>query len=181
VLPLPDAGSPSDPRPSRTSGAWTVLLATDLERASLAATETALELAAGLHARLVVTNVVEPGAGAARGRLRVDQVRAGRESAVGAIVERARSAGIDATFLVWEGTAAHAIVDAAAAEGADVIVVGSRGLGAVGRFVLGSVSDHVVRHADCPVLIVRPTPQGRQARGFRAVRQVSPASSGPTF
>ncbi len=133
-----------------------MLLATDLERASLAATEMAIELAAALHARLVVTNIVEPGPGGARGRLRVDQLRVARESAVRAIVERARAAGVDATFLVWEGAAGDAIVEAARAEGADVIVVGRRGLGAVGRFVLGSVSDHVVRHADCPVLIVRP-------------------------
>jgi nucleotide-binding universal stress UspA family protein len=86
----------------------------------------------------------------------VDQIRPSRESAVQAIVERAHAAGVDATFLVWEGAAGDAIVDAAGAEGADVIVVGSRGLGAVGRFVLGSVSDHVVRHAGCPVLVVRP-------------------------
>ena len=133
-----------------------MLLATDLEHASVAATDTAIEIAAGLHARLVVTNVVEPGPRGARGALRVDQLRPGRESAVQAIVERAQAAGVDATFLVWQGAAGHAIVDAAGAEGADVIVVGSRGLGAVGRIVLWSVSDYVVRHARCPVLIVRP-------------------------
>jgi nucleotide-binding universal stress UspA family protein len=121
----------------------------------MAATDTAIELSAGLHARLVVTNVVEPGARRAPGPMRVDQLRPGREAAVQLIVERARAAGVDATFLVWAGAAGEAIVDAAGAEGADVIVVGRRGLGAVGRFVLGSVSDYVVRHAECPVLIVR--------------------------
>jgi len=40
--------------------------------------------------------------------------------------------------------------------GADMIVVGSRGIGAVRRAVMGSVSDSVVRHAHCPVLVVRP-------------------------
>jgi len=39
--------------------------------------------------------------------------------------------------------------------GATVIVVGSRGLGGVKRAFLGSVSDHLVRHASCPVLVVR--------------------------
>ena len=48
------------------------------------------------------------------------------------------------------------IVSAAEAERADMIVVGSHGRGAVGRLFLGSVSEHVVRNAPCPVLVVRP-------------------------
>jgi nucleotide-binding universal stress UspA family protein len=39
--------------------------------------------------------------------------------------------------------------------GAGLIVVGSRGLGGIRRMMLGSVSDSVVRHAHCPVLVVR--------------------------
>jgi nucleotide-binding universal stress UspA family protein len=39
--------------------------------------------------------------------------------------------------------------------GATLIVMGSRGLGAVRRALMGSVSDSVVRHAHCPVLIMR--------------------------
>jgi nucleotide-binding universal stress UspA family protein len=38
---------------------------------------------------------------------------------------------------------------------ADLIVMGSRGLGGVRRALMGSVSDSVVRHAHCPVLVVR--------------------------
>jgi len=40
--------------------------------------------------------------------------------------------------------------------GVDLIVTGSRGLGGVRRALMGSVSDSVVRHAHCPVLVVRP-------------------------
>ncbi len=40
--------------------------------------------------------------------------------------------------------------------GVDVIVVGSHGRGAIERLLLGSVSEQVVRHAPCPVLVVRP-------------------------
>jgi nucleotide-binding universal stress UspA family protein len=47
---------------------------------------------------------------------------------------------------------------AAADEGADLVIVGARGLGTLGRLVLGSVSDRVVDHAPCPVLVVKPKP-----------------------
>ena len=60
-------------------------------------------------------------------------------------------------------TQAHARVGLPAAEilrlaeGLDVglIVMGSRGLGGIRRALMGSVSDSVVRHAHCPVLVVR--------------------------
>jgi nucleotide-binding universal stress UspA family protein len=58
------------------------------------------------------------------------------------------------------GDAGAAIVSVAEEIGADVIVVGSHGRGLLGRIVhLGSVSDHVVRHAPCPVLVVRAADQ----------------------
>jgi len=47
------------------------------------------------------------------------------------------------------------ILDLAEELGAGLIVVGSRGLGGLRRTLLGSVSDSVVRHAHCPVLVVR--------------------------
>jgi nucleotide-binding universal stress UspA family protein len=40
-------------------------------------------------------------------------------------------------------------------EGADLIVMGSRGLGGIRRALMGSVSDSEVHHAHCPVLVVR--------------------------
>jgi nucleotide-binding universal stress UspA family protein len=40
----------------------------------------------------------------------------------------------------------------------DVVVIGSHGKGFLSRVLLGSVSEHVARHAPCPVLVVRPTP-----------------------
>jgi nucleotide-binding universal stress UspA family protein len=52
------------------------------------------------------------------------------------------------------GGAAPSLLDAA--EGADLVVVGRRGLGGFGRLLLGSVSDHVAGHAPCPVVVVPP-------------------------
>jgi nucleotide-binding universal stress UspA family protein len=54
------------------------------------------------------------------------------------------------------GKVALEIVALAEELGADLIVMGSRGLGGVRRALMGSVSDSVVRHAHCPVLVVRP-------------------------
>jgi nucleotide-binding universal stress UspA family protein len=53
------------------------------------------------------------------------------------------------------GRPATVIVDEAAAWGAELIVVGSRGLGRLGTMLLGSVSAEVVDHAPCPVLVTR--------------------------
>ena len=47
------------------------------------------------------------------------------------------------------------ILRTAEALGVGLIVIGSRGLGAISRALLGSVSDSVVKHAHCPVLVVR--------------------------
>ena len=51
----------------------------------------------------------------------------------------------------------EAIVHLAEEIGADLIVMGSRGFGGLKRALLGNVADSVVRHAHCPVLVVRPT------------------------
>ncbi len=50
---------------------------------------------------------------------------------------------------------ADGIVQVAEETGADLVVMGSRGLGGIRRAFMGSVSDSVVRHAHCPVLVVR--------------------------
>lgn len=57
---------------------------------------------------------------------------------------------------VATGRAAETIVSDAAEHGSDLIVIGARGLSAIKRLLLGSVSESVLRHAACPVLVVRP-------------------------
>jgi nucleotide-binding universal stress UspA family protein len=54
------------------------------------------------------------------------------------------------------GQAAPSILGEAAKQPSDLVVVGARGLGTVKRLLLGSVSESVLRHASCSVLIVRP-------------------------
>jgi nucleotide-binding universal stress UspA family protein len=133
-----------------------IMLATDLSAASDGASQQALSLARGLGADLLVVSVIDA-ASRRPGHLvaRMDQRRAGRELAAQALVAKGRRSGVSVEFLVWEGEPGPAIVEAAESERADVVIVGTRGRGRVERMVLGSVSDHVVRHAPCPVLIVR--------------------------
>ncbi len=63
---------------------------------------------------------------------------------------------------VVSGPTSQAIVDEAESWGADLIVMGSRGLGTWNRLLLGSVSSAVVHHAKCSVEIVRK-PQNRES------------------
>ena len=139
-----------------------LLLATDLAEASESATDEAFELADRLGASLLVVSVIDPGSlllPGGRFRARIDQVRERREQQAQALVERGREAGIDVSFLIWTGDPGDMIVSAAEAEHVDMVLVGSHGRGAVGRLFLGSVSEHVVRNAPCPVLVVRPREQ----------------------
>ena len=149
---MAEAG-PAGVRPIRT-----ILLATDLTAASREATARAIDLASHLDARLLIVNVLEQRRLSGGGSHdRVDQARSERESHLVKVVRDARNAGVTAEFLVWEGEPGSSIAAAAEAEHADLVVVGTRGRSGAERMLLGSVSDHVVRHAECPVLVVRPS------------------------
>jgi nucleotide-binding universal stress UspA family protein len=65
------------------------------------------------------------------------------------------SRGVEARAIEAVGHPADAILRVAQDEGFDIVVLGSRGLNAVERFVMGSVSTRVVTHAHCDVLVVR--------------------------
>ena len=70
-------------------------------------------------------------------------------------VQRLIKAGFTAEPLCYLGNPAEEIMKAASREQADMIVMGAKGLGAIARFLLGSVSTRVVQHANCAVLVVR--------------------------
>jgi nucleotide-binding universal stress UspA family protein len=71
--------------------------------------------------------------------------------------ERIRSAGgTPAQTYLREGVVPQEIVALAEELGVGLIVLGSRGRGGIRRALMGSVSDSVVRHAHCPVMVVRP-------------------------
>jgi nucleotide-binding universal stress UspA family protein len=133
-----------------------ILLAVDQTRASIEAVNQAIALARLDRAALLVLSVVEksnlhvPGS---RPR-RVDQERDRLAVGARAIVERARAAGVHATYLIWEGDPAETILEAARSEAADVIVLGSRPRTNIRRLILGSVSSEVAQHASCEVMVI---------------------------
>ena len=70
-------------------------------------------------------------------------------------VRKLIKAGFAAEPLCQLGKPAEEIMKVAAKHHADLIVMGAKGLGAIARFLLGSVSTRVVQHANCSVLVVR--------------------------
>lgn len=70
-----------------------------------------------------------------------------------------RSAGVNVTTTIAQGDPKSKILDDAKAWGADLIVLGSHGRKGLDRFLIGSVSEAVLRHADCSVEIVRLPPK----------------------
>ena len=151
-----------------------VLLATDGSREAELAARTAAELADKTGSELHLVHVfgitpwypVYPEATAFDGAeledpvLEEDLQRISEQRArelLDAEVEKLRSVGgtLAQAHLV-EGGAPQEIVGSAEEIGAGLIVMGSRGRGGIRRALMGSASDSVVRHAHCPVLVVRP-------------------------
>jgi nucleotide-binding universal stress UspA family protein len=71
--------------------------------------------------------------------------------------ETLEGAGVNVDTYAREGDAADAILDVAEETGADLIVVGNKGMTGTKRFLLGSVPNKVSHHAPCSVLIIRTT------------------------
>jgi nucleotide-binding universal stress UspA family protein len=149
----------------------TILLATDGSREAELGAHTAVDLAEKTHSELHIVYVgaegfyetplvdfatLEP-TGVAREYpdLMSDIERTEREL-LDEEVEKVRSAGgTVAQAHLSMGRAASEIVDVAEEIEAGLIVMGSTGQGGIRRALLGSVSESVVKHAHCPVLVVR--------------------------
>ncbi|MDQ5827094.1 MAG: universal stress protein [Chloroflexota bacterium] len=136
-----------------------ILLATDgSEDAELART-TAMDMATSTDSELHVVTVA-PGYPSYDVRVPeiVEQLRKQAEKILDEQVEKIERDGgkvAQKHLRIAERHRAQQIVRVAEEIGAGLIVMGSRGLGGVRRALMGSVSDSVVRHAHCPVLVVR--------------------------
>jgi nucleotide-binding universal stress UspA family protein len=134
-----------------------ILLATDSSREAELAATTAADLANSTNSELHVIHVgeflptvlaqteVEPAQLEREAQQLLDEQVRGIEEAGGTVKEAH----------LRLGRADEEIVDLAQNIGAGMIVMGSRGRGRIRRALMGSVSESVVRHAHCPVTIVR--------------------------
>ena len=159
-----------------------VLLAIDGSEESDLAARAAAEVAEGTGCELHVVyveplpNFMKDGAGApAYDRQLYGMIeKEGRET-LRKVVWRVKVAGgAVAEAHLRMGAVADEIVRLADGLEADLVVVGSRGLGRITRALVGSVSESVFRHAQCPVMVVRPkgSPPSRRGGSRRRVRRV---------
>lgn len=157
---------------SFSTGLKTIVVATDLGGHSEAALEYARKLAAAYGGRMVLAHGIDP--------LNYAAVHAIPEEVLARLTSEARAVlGGLANDLIREGIHSHSevrqravaqmLVDVARQYQAGLIVIGTRGQEGAGPVVVGSIAEHLVRLAPCPVLAVaadwnagphRPTPGG---------------------
>lgn len=87
--------------------------------------------------------------------LKYPEVRAAGKAIVQRYADKLAKAGYQVQEAPKLGKPAEEILEVAKAHRADLIVTGAKGLGAIGRALLGSVSTRVVQHSSCSVLVVR--------------------------
>ena len=136
-----------------------ILLPTDGSDAGNRAVDQAVGLAAETGAALDLLFVVEdiPYAPEMMDDTVEEELQGIGEEAIAAIEARADEAGVDVVSAIRKGAPHSAILEYADGEGVDAIVMGTHGRSGLDRYLLGSVTERVVRTADVPVLTVRMT------------------------
>ena len=155
VLVVRDGESERDFLPGR------ILLAVDGSEEASTAAQTAAELAERTDSELHVVHVgeVEPVFHPERHgyRARYEELQEEARRLLEGQVGEIEAAGVTVSRAYLRmGRPDEEIVGLAEEIGADLIATGSRGVGGMRRALMGSASDSVVRHAHCPVLVVRP-------------------------
>ena len=84
------------------------------------------------------------------------------------IAERLGARGLKVNIATPEGPAAEAILEHARTQGTDLIAMTTHGRTGLGRLLLGSVADEVLRNASCPVLIIRVRDEASRGAGAPA-------------
>ncbi len=139
-----------------------ILLPTDGSKGNSRAVTQAIALAAETGAELHVLFVVEemPYAPEMMDGQIEERLRQIGTDAVEDIRDRADEAGIDIETVIEDGTPHRAILEYADEAGIDCIVMGTHGRSGLDRYLLGSVTERVVRSAGIPVLTVRVSEDG---------------------
>jgi nucleotide-binding universal stress UspA family protein len=139
-----------------------IVVGTDGSDTATRALEEAGDLSRTSGATLHIVSAYEPASGARVGG-EDDPERAewmvGPDVQVDSVLDRAagemHARGVESETHARKGDPANALLEVAAEQDADLIVVGNKGMTGAKRFLLGSVPDKVSHHAPCSVLIVR--------------------------
>lgn len=134
-----------------------VLIAVDSTPLAVHAAELGIELATTLGAEIAFVHAIEPGLSQAPGVLPSDLIaeaeREGRRLIAG--FRQLLPQSSSSLEFIQVGKPASEIVRTAKEWPADIIVIGSHGRHGIQRALLGSVAEAVMRHAPCPVLVIR--------------------------
>jgi nucleotide-binding universal stress UspA family protein len=143
-----------------------IVVGTDGSETAGKAVREAIELARAVGASVDVVSAYEP---VPDQRLRAEARQAPEDlqwmvnpredvdATLRAAADQVEAAGVAVRTYAREGDPADAILDVAEERGADLIVVGNKGMTGAKRFLLGSVPNKVSHHAPCSVLIIRTT------------------------
>ena len=141
-----------------------IVVGTDGSETAARAVERAAALATGLGCPMHVVSAYEPVSDTELRRERAaahdERVAFHRQEEVDEVLERVAeqlNGNLDVHYHARVGDPARAILDVARDAGAQLIVVGNRGMAGARRFLLGSVPNTVSHHAHCDVMIVRTT------------------------
>jgi len=142
----------------------TIVVGTDGSQTATEAVRQAVALATAVGGRLEIVSAYEPVPGS---RLRGEAQQAPPDvqwtinpredvdATLADAAEVARAAGVEASIHARQGDPADAILDVAEETGADLVVIGNKGMTGAKRFLLGSVPNKISHHAPCGVLIIR--------------------------
>jgi nucleotide-binding universal stress UspA family protein len=140
----------------------TLLVGVDGSEGAQKAFERGLLLARDLQAKLYVLHIVDTPTARGldilslhlfTGSIAEEVGKAGAEAAEAAVA-RAREAGVAVEGLAGEGKPGEQLCRVAADRGVDMIVLGATGKSNIEDVILGSVSEYVIDHATCPVMVV---------------------------
>ena len=140
----------------------TILFATDGSDSAALAERHALALALRTGARMEAVYVIDRHLAFQLGvyaSTALDEFKKDGRQALDEFAQRARRVGVEAETHLIEGRPGPTIIGESERLGADLLVVGSHGQGALADVLLGSVSLHIVHHSQIPVCIVRPPHQ----------------------
>jgi universal stress protein A len=145
-----------------------ILVAIDFAESAEQALARAVELARSESAELIILHVyidlpAYPEVTAGRVEAIYEEQRRWVEDELERRARTARGQGLIVRPLVRTGSPAGTIARVAAEERADLVVVGTHGRSGIDRLVVGSVAERVVRHAPCPVLVVKPSAAAARA------------------